>query len=419
MRKGLLNVCIFREKWKIAMQTPKTYYTQSGKVSLAYQIIGDGPTDMILVAGWVSNIEEMWNLPELAAWMHQLSQFCRLIIFDKRGTGLSDRVETGRLPGITQRMQDLRAVVRAAESEKVAVLGFSEGGPLATLFAVEYSELVSHLILYGSYARWVPDERYPWGLSRSQHQKTMEYMQANWGSPIGLQLMTPSKADDPQTQERWATYLRRSASPGTAVALYRMNMEIDIRPILPEVKVPTLILHRTGDKLIEFGHSQYMHRQIPHSQLIRLEGDDHLPWFGNSTDITGAVQSFLIGGKAVVGAQDDILNPEDITALYQLKQFLQEAYAEKLQLKSLAKRFGLNQYKLKYGFRKLFDTPVIAYQNQLRLAAAKKMLQTTETPIVEIAEAVGYRQANNFSAAFKREFGITPSNFRKQYQRNF
>lgn len=396
------------------MQIPKTKYARSGKVNIAYQIIGEGPIDLILVAGWVTNVEEMWNLPELAAWLNQLSQFSRLIIFDKRGTGLSDRVETGRLPGITQRMQDLKAIVEAAGSKQVAVLGLSEGGPLATLFAVEYPELATHLILYGSYARWIPDAEYPWGLSRQQHQKTLEHMQANWGQPIGLPLMAPSRADDPLTRERWATYLRRSASPGTAAALYRMNIEIDIRPVLPKVQVPTLILHRTQDKLIQFGHSQYMHRQIPGAQLIELPGDDHLPWFENSSEVVDAIQSFLIGGEAIVNAQDEILNPEDISALYQLRQFLQESYAEKVQLKTLAKRFGLNQYKLKYGFRKLFDTPVIAYQTQLRLEAAKQMLLTTRTPIVEIAEAVGYRQANNFSAAFKREYGLTPSKFRKR-----
>ncbi|WP_170110574.1 alpha/beta fold hydrolase [Flavilitoribacter nigricans] len=395
------------------MQKTETKYAQSGKVNIAYQIVGEGSLDLIIVAGWVTNVEEMWNMPELAAWLNRLSQFCRLIIFDKRGTGLSDRVEPGRLPGITQRMQDLRAIVEAADSREVAVLGLSEGGPLATLFAVEYPELVSHLLLYGSYARWIPDGEYPWGLSRQQHQKTLEHMQSNWGQPIGLHLMAPSRANDPATQERWATYLRRSASPGTAAALYRMNIEIDIREVLPKVTVPSLILHRTDDRLIEFGHSQYMHRQIPGAQLVQLPGDDHLPWFGDITEVIDAIQSFLIGGKAVVNAQDDILNPEDVTALYQVRQFLQESYAEKLQLKTLARRFGLNQYKLKYGFRKLFDTPVIAYQHQLRLETAKTMLRTTDIPIVEIADAVGYRQANNFSAAFKREFGMTPSHFRK------
>lgn len=395
------------------MQVPRTKYAQSGKVNIAYQILGEGPIDLILVAGWVSNVEEMWNQPEMAAWLNQLSQFCRLIIFDKRGTGLSDRVETGRLPGITQRMQDLRAIVEAAGSEKVAVLGLSEGGPLATLFAVEYPEMVSHLILYGSYARWIPDADYPWGLSRRQHQKTLDHMQMNWGQPIGLQLMAPSRANDPETQERWATYLRRSASPGTAAALYRMNIEIDIRPVLPRVKVPTLILHRTQDRLIEFGHSQYMHRRIPDAQLIELPGDDHLPWFGNTAEVVDAIQSFLIGGEAIVNAQDDILNPDDISALYQLRQYLQESYADKVQLKTLARRFGLNQYKLKYGFRKLFSTPVIAYQTSLRLEAAKKMLRTTNIPVVEIADTVGYRQPNNFSAAFKRAYGMTPSKYRK------
>lgn len=396
------------------MQLPKTKYVRSGTVNIAYQVIGDGPIDLILVAGWVSNVEEMWNQPEMAAWLEQLSQFSRLIIFDKRGTGLSDRVETGRLPGINQRMQDLRSVLDAIGSDRAAVLGFSEGGPLATLFALEYPKRVSHLIIYGSYARWIPDAEYPWGLSRRQHQKTLDHMQANWGQPIGLHLMAPSRADDPQTRERWASYLRRSASPGTAAALYRMNIEIDIRPVLPKIRSKALILHRADDQLIEFGHSQYMHRQIPNSQLVRLSGGDHLPWFGDTAEVLDAIRSFLIGGEAIVNAQDDMLNSDDISALFQLRQYMQEAYAEKLQLKTLAKRFGLNQYKLKYGFRKLFQSPVIAYQQQLRMEAARELLRTTKIPITEIAARVGYRQSNNFSAAFKREYGVSPSVFRKQ-----
>ena len=220
------------------MKPPATLYAQTGNVNLAYQIVGQGPVDLIVIPGWISNVEETWNMPELSGWLHHLATFSRLILFDKRGTGLSDRVDEKELPDLSQRANDLRIVMEAAGCKKAALLGISEGVPMAAQFASAFPESVSGLIFYGGYSKWIKSGEYPWGLTRELHEKSITEFQKKWGQPIGFHLMAASKAHQPETQQQWATYLRRSASPATAVAFYRMNMEIDVRHILPGITTP-------------------------------------------------------------------------------------------------------------------------------------------------------------------------------------
>jgi len=270
-------------------------YAKSGNLHIAYRTVGDGPIDLVVVPGWVSHLEANWEEPLVAQFAERLMSFSRLILFDKRGTGLSDPVPLDRLPTLEQRMEDVHAVLDAVSSEKAALFGISEGGPLCALFAATYPERTSALVMSGCYAKWIRDEDYPWAPTRAEHEAAIDAYERKWGTPIGLKTIAPSVANDEGCRNWWARNLREGASPGAGIALYRMNIEIDIRAVLPTIRVPTLILHRTGDRLINVGNSRYMAEHIPNAKFVELEGVDHLPWFGNSDIVLDEVQEFLTG----------------------------------------------------------------------------------------------------------------------------
>jgi class 3 adenylate cyclase/pimeloyl-ACP methyl ester carboxylesterase len=274
---------------------PRTKYVKSGDVHIAYQVIGTGPLDLVAVSGWVSHVENAWEEPEIAAFLERLASFSRLIVFDKRGTGLSDKVSNDAVPTLEQRMDDVRAVMEAAGSMRAALLGISEGGSMSALFASTYPERTSALIFYGSFPNWIRDAECPWGQTREEHEAACRAYEEHWGSPIGLKVFAPSIAKDEGWRERWGRYLRLAASPGAAAALYRMNIEIDIRKILPTIQVPTLILHRTGDRIADVRGARYMAERIPGAKYVELPGDDHLFWIGDSNFVTAEIQEFLTG----------------------------------------------------------------------------------------------------------------------------
>ncbi len=244
---------------------PEQRYAKSGDISIAYQVVGDGPNDLVYVPGWVSNVETAWEDPPVARFLERLSSFSRLILFDKRGTGLSDRVPLNELPTLEQRMDDVRAVMDAAGSERAALFGASEGGVLCALFAATYPERSSALIVYGSYAKGLPNGDYPWGLTeRETAEDFLEGLAEVWDDAGGLlQIWAPGVADDEGARDRFGRYLRSGASPSAAVALTRMNLAIDIRHVLPVIRAPTLMLHRTGDGLISIEAGRHMAAQIP------------------------------------------------------------------------------------------------------------------------------------------------------------
>jgi pimeloyl-ACP methyl ester carboxylesterase len=274
---------------------PETRYAKSGDVNIAYQVVGSGPLDLVLVPGWVSHVEWCWEEPGFARFLRSLSSFSRLIHFDKRGTGLSDRVANDALPTLEERMDDLRAVMDAVKSERAAVLGISEGGSMSALFAATYPERTTALVTYGGYARWIRETDYPWAPTREEHETAMEVFSKKWGKPIGLPLFASSVVDDERFRNWWAKYLRLGASPGAATALYRMNIDVDIQHLLPTIQVPTLILHRTDDKLMDAGGSRYMAKRIPDAKYVELQGVDHLPWVGDVDSLVGEIQEFLTG----------------------------------------------------------------------------------------------------------------------------
>ena len=279
----------------VPARRPKTQYARAGDVHIAFQTLGDGPADLLYVPGWVSNVEESWDEPLLARFLESLASFSRLILFDKRGTGLSDPVSLGRLPSLEDRMDDVRAVLEAAGSEQAAVFGASEGGSLAVLFAATYPNRTRALVTYGIFAKrvWTPD--YPWAPRPEERDAEMERVRLEWAQ-LDVSRLAPSA--DEKTRNRLATYFRRSASPGTAVGLLRMNTQIDIREVLPAIRVPTLVLHRTGDLDSNVDEGRYIAKRIPGARFLELPGADHLPYVGDADAIVGEVEEFLTGARA-------------------------------------------------------------------------------------------------------------------------
>lgn len=277
------------------MDRPETRYTKSGDVNIAYQVVGEGPFDLIWVPGWISNVEESWEVPEYAHFLHRLSSFSRLILFDKRGTGLSDRVSNELLPTLEQRMDDVRAVLDATGSERAAVFGASEGGNLSVLFAATYPERVRAVVLVGIYAKriWSPD--YPWAPTVEERERENELLEREWAGEMDVSELAPRAADDPALMRRIATFFRRSASPGAAVALNRMNTSIDTRAVLPTISVPTLVLHRKGDLDVKAAEGRWIADQIPGATYIELPGDDHIAWVGDTDGLLDEVEEFLTG----------------------------------------------------------------------------------------------------------------------------
>ena len=278
---------------------PDTKYAKSGDVNIAYQVLGDGPIDLVFVMGWVSHLEYFWEEPSFARFLTRLASFSRLILFDKRGTGLSDRVPLAQLPTLEQRMDDVRAVMDAVGSDRAALCGISEGGPMCSLFAATYPEKTSALVMIGTYAKRIWDEQYPWAPTAEQREHFYEEIQREWGGPVGIEERAPTAAHEPKFRDWWATYLRMGASPGAALTLTRMNAEIDVRGVLPTIRVPALIIHRTGDLCLKVEEGRFVASMIPGSEFLELPGVDHLPFVGDQDEILYRIEEFLTGVRHV------------------------------------------------------------------------------------------------------------------------
>jgi class 3 adenylate cyclase/dienelactone hydrolase len=280
-------------------ETPETHYVKSDDVHIAYQVLGDGPFDLFFVPGFVSNVEALWRSPDQSAFFRRLASFCRLILFDKRGTGMSDRANQDFT--LEQRMHDVQAILDAIGCKQAALFGVSEGGPMSLLYAASYPQRTSALVLYGSYAKRSPAADYPFGWDDQQWQRVLEDIEVNWGTPrsLAIGMRTAGSGDDALRAERVAAYYRASASPGAAAAIMRMNREIDVRHILSATRVPTLVIHRTGDPVIEVGHARYLAQHIPGAKLVELDEPLHTPWLGNRDAILDVAEQFLTGAQHV------------------------------------------------------------------------------------------------------------------------
>jgi pimeloyl-ACP methyl ester carboxylesterase len=281
------------------MSPPRTQYAKSGDASIAYQVTGDGPIDVVLVLGFATHVEIQWELPAFEHFFNRIGSFARLILFDKRGTGLSDPVS--EVPTLEQRIDDVRAVMDAAGSERAAFFGISEGGPMSILFAATHPDRVEALVLYGAMARTTEAPDYPWASpADALRESAAEFIAPNWGTrPEGMvELFAPSAIDAPGVVEFTGRMERSAASPAMVQQIFEMFLDIDVRPVLPTIRVPTLVLHRRGDRVVNWRAGRDLAERIPGSRYVELPGIDHLPWSGDPESVLGEIEEFLTGARS-------------------------------------------------------------------------------------------------------------------------
>jgi len=266
---------------------PEILYAKSGDLHIAYQVFGQGQKDLVIVSGFISNVEHAWESPEQTHWLNYLAQRVRVVMFDKRGTGLSDRL--GPLPNLDQRMDDFRAVMDAAGIERAAIMGSSEGGSLAALFAASHPDRCSALILHGAFARFSD-----WFPTSQKFERFLNYVETSWGTGKSFPAFAPSKKGDTEFQRWWGRWERVGGSPSAVINIMRLNSQINIDNILPSISVPTLVLHRTEDPTVSIEAGRFLAEHIPNAKLVELEGPDHIYWLGdNALQIADLIVKFV------------------------------------------------------------------------------------------------------------------------------
>lgn len=281
------------------MERPRTRYAKSGDIHIAYQVLGEGPPDLIVVPGWISNLDIQWEMLGYEAWVRRMTSFCRLIVFDKRGSGLSDR-DVGDST-LEERMDDLRAVLDAVGSERAAVLGFSEGGSLAMLFAATYPERVQALVLFGAFARVIQAPDSPQGnLLSARIDELIRTVEEEWGEGHTLKRLFPSLANLPAAVEFMGRFERASLSPRAARRHLKWISEIDTRDVARSLHVPTLVAHRSEDQLIPIADGRWLGEHIPGARFVELPGDDHAPWSGDFHLFAEELEELLTGSRGGV-----------------------------------------------------------------------------------------------------------------------
>lgn len=274
-------------------QVPETRYASSDGVSIAYQMVGDGPVDVVVVPGFGSHLERAWELPQYAHFYHRMASFGRLLLLDKRGTGLSDRVSPDALPGIEQRKDDLKAVMDAAGVERASLVAHSDGGPLAMLYAATYPDRVEKLVLINTYAKRINSPDYSGALDPEMFRGFMSAIDEQWGGPIAVDMLAPGS--DTEFHNWWAGTLRASMSPAAARAMMSMNAAIDVREALPAIHVPTLVIQRSDDAVTPTEGSRSIVAEIEGAEYLEVPGADHFPWLGDSEPILRAIEEFVTG----------------------------------------------------------------------------------------------------------------------------
>jgi class 3 adenylate cyclase len=356
---------------------PRTQYAKSGDVHIAYQVFGEGAVDLVFVPGFVSHIENYWDEPNFARWLRRLGNFSRVIMFDKRGTGLSDQVS--ELPGMDQRMDDVRAVMDAVGIKRAAIFGISEGGSLATLFAATHPERSQALIIYGGFAQfssWIP--------TQEAMESLFQYIDKSWGSGESWLNFAPTKEGDLAFQQWWGKFERLGASPGAVKTLMRMNSQIDITEILPSVNVPTLVIHRKDDTLVRVEAGRLLAERIPGAKYVELSGADHLPFVGENSDrILDEMEHFLTGETSTPSVERVLATVvfTDIVGSTARAQTLGDrAWGDLQDLHDKAVRKELERFRgneVKWtgdGFLATFDGPARAIQCALAIVSTVRAL---------------------------------------------
>ena len=356
---------------------PITRYAKAGDVHVAYQVFGSGPIDLVFVPGFISHIENYWTEPRFARWLGRLGGFCRVVMFDKRGTGLSDRV--GGLPTMDERLDDVRAVMDASGMQRAAVFGISEGASLAALFAATHPERCDSLVLYGGFARfasWIPTEQ--------ALEELFRYIDTDWGSGKSLPMFAPSQAGEVAFQQWWGRFERLGADPAAAIALMRMNSQIDITDVLPSIHVPTLVIHKTEDTTVAFEGGQVLANRIPGARLVTFPGVDHIIFLGDVAErILDEMEEFLTGSRST-GSADRVLATvlftDIINSTARAEAMGDRAWRDLLDAHDAAvrrelARFGGNEVKsLGDGFLATFDRPARAIRCAMEIAEAVRSL---------------------------------------------
>lgn len=341
---------------------PETHYARSGAVHIAYQVLGGGPHDLVFVPGFISNIDHYWSEPTIAHFLTRLAQFSRVILFDKRGTGLSDRV--GSLPTLEERMDDVRAVMDAAGSKRAAIFGVSEGGAMSLLFAATYPERCSALALYGAYPHF-----FSYVLPQDRFEAFIARIDEHWGTGASLTAFAPSKVGDARFTAWWAGFERLGASPSAVIALMRMNTEIDVRQVLPAIRTPTLVIHRVDDTRVNVEGGRSIANGIAGARYLELPGRDHLLWAGDVDVVADSIEE-LVTGSSSKGDVDRVLTTilftDIVDSTGRLTEVGDHAWKELIEQHDHAVRQQLTRYQgrevktLGDGFLVTFDGPARA-----------------------------------------------------------
>ncbi len=392
---------------------PITKYTKSGTINIAYQVVGEGSIDLIYVPGWVSNIDMMWEDPKISEFLYRLIKFTRLILFDKRGTGLSDRV--GALSTLEERMDDIRCVMKAANSQKAVLFGHSEGGTVASLFAATYPDNTIALITFGIFAKRKYSKDYPWAPKPEARDMFYKLIEEGWGDGerMDLHSLMPSMSHDIDYIDFFSNYLRSAASPGAALALAKMNTEADITNILESIKVPSLILHRTNDLDCKVEEGKYIARHIPNSKFVELPGNDHLFWIGDTFSVLSEIEEFITGKKSIQGTYKSSAGIKE-----KIEEVLSANFKNALKIEDFAKLYGKSLSAFKRDFKSSFDTTPSDWLMNKRLEYSKALLFSTDLQVNEIAYESGFKNNSHFIRSFNKKYKLPPLQFKIQHQKS-
>lgn len=363
--------------------TPETHFAQNGSVNIAYQIFGDGPRDLIIIPGWVSNLDIFWEEPTAARFFLALSRFSRVILIDRRGTGLSDRVAP---PTLEEQIDDVVAVMNAVDSERATLLGYSEGGCMCALFAAAHPGRTTSLVLIGCYARWIASDDYPFGVAREEAEGWITQVEREWGGPIAIDVLAPTLAENAKFRHWLAKFFRSSASKADAVALLRMNMGIDLRAVLPSIHTPTLVLQAKYDRTTPPEAGRDLARRIPGAKLVELDTSDHLPYVGCPDEIVNEIQHFW-SAKPRTAVTNRVLNTVLFTDIVDSTRLAakmgDERWHDLLEEHHSAVRQELEIFRGREvkttgdGFHAMFDGPARGIQCALSIREATRQLGLT------------------------------------------